>query len=77
MPLQQPSSRCVICDSGVKGFHSYYGSNGSCCHSCRTFFRRSVKSGKSGSFACKSAKECEIDSFSWRTCQFCRSESFF
>jgi hypothetical protein len=59
---------CPICGNEA-GKHIHYG--GRACTSCRAFFRRSVQHTAYKKFYC-SAKNCKIDSKSWRSCKWCR-----
>ena len=60
---------CPVCGNKA-GKHSYYG--GQVCNSCRAFFRRSVQNNTYPKFACKKESSCDINSRSWKSCQYCR-----
>lgn len=60
---------CHVCGNAA-GKHNYYG--GQVCNSCRAFFRRSVQSNSYQKFQCAKSNNCEINSKSWKSCQWCR-----
>jgi len=66
---------CAVCGSPAKNCANYGVVT---CHSCRSFFRRTVMSGvnMSDDLVCKSAigtfLKCPVNSKSWKSCKRCR-----
>ena len=62
-------NKCEVCDEPA-GKHCYYG--GKVCPSCRAFFRRAVQNQYYEIFVCIKSKNCEINLFTRKSCQYCR-----
>jgi hypothetical protein len=65
-------SKCVICGKPALKYSSY---GGLACSSCRSFFRRSVQSGKHDLFICTQGGNCKTDQGTRKNCKYCRFRS--
>ena len=62
-------SKCLICGKLALKYSSYGGLS---CSSCRSFFRRSVQSGKHELHICTQGEDCRTDQGSRKNCKYCR-----
>ena len=65
-------SKCAICSKPALKYSSY---GGLACSLCRSFFQRSVQSGRHETYKCSQEKTCEIDPSTRRKCKYCRFQS--